>query len=89
MQQTITINLTPEGDLQLPLEIRDRFSNGEEYLVITTEDSITFSKVPKLSWEELRQRRNLADNDLDVLSTEEICEIVKEVRIELRKETSK
>jgi hypothetical protein len=37
MQKTITINLPPEGDLQLPLEIRDRFSNDEEYLVVTTE----------------------------------------------------
>ncbi|MEI6328790.1 MAG: hypothetical protein ACOYN8_04360 [Pseudanabaena sp.] len=82
MQKTITINLTPEGNLQLPLEIRDRFSNGEEYLVITTEDSITFSKAPKLTWEELRQRRNLLDDDPDALSTEEICEIVKEVRKE-------
>jgi len=27
-----THSLTPEGNLQLPLEIRDRFSNGEEYL---------------------------------------------------------
>jgi len=82
VQKTITINLTPEGNLQLPLEIRDRFSNGEEYLVITTEDSITFSKAPKLTWEELRQRRNLLDDDPDALSTEEICEIVKEVRKE-------
>jgi hypothetical protein len=89
MQKTITINLTPEGNLLLPLEISDRFSNGEEYLVITTEDSITFSKAPKLSWEELRQRRNLLDDAPDVLSTEEICEIVKEVRKELRKEASK
>jgi hypothetical protein len=88
MQKTITINLTPEGNLLLPLEISDRFSNGEEYLVITTEDSITFSKAPKLSWEELRQRRNLLDDDPD-LSTEEICEIVKEVRKELRKEASR
>ena len=44
MQKTITINLTPEGNLQLPLEVRDRFSNGEEYLVTTTEDTITFRK---------------------------------------------
>jgi hypothetical protein len=86
MQKTITINLTPEGDLQLPLEIRDQFSNGEEYLVITTEDSITFSKASKLTWEELRQRRNLLDDDPDPLSTEEICEIVKEVRREAKKQ---
>ncbi len=89
MQKTITINLTPEGNLQLPLELRDRFSNGEEYLVTTTEDTITFRKNTKLSWEELRQRRNLIDDDPEALSTEEICEIVKEVRKELRKEASR
>ncbi|MBD2177469.1 hypothetical protein H6F42_11150 [Pseudanabaena sp. FACHB-1998] len=82
MQQTITINLTPEGNLQLPRELRDRFSIGEEYLVTTTEDTITFSKAPKLSWEELRQRRNVLEDEPDALSTEEICEIVKEVRKE-------
>ena len=54
-----------------------------------SEDSITFSKAPKLSWEELRQRRNLLDDSPDALSTEEICEIVKKVRKELRKESSR
>jgi hypothetical protein len=82
MQKTITINLTPEGNLQLPLEIREQFSNGEQYLVITSENTITFRKATKLSWQELREKRKLIGNDPNPLSNEEICGIVKEVRKE-------
>lgn len=80
MQKTITINLTPEGNLQLPLEIREQFSNGEKYLVITGKDTITFRKAPKSGWQELREKRQLLGTDPNPLSNEEICEIVKEVR---------
>jgi hypothetical protein len=82
MQKTITINLTPEGDLQLPLEIREQFSNGEQYLVITSENTITFKKATKLSWQEIREKRQLLGSDPNPLTNEEICEIVKEVRKE-------
>ena len=82
MQKTITINLTPEGNLQLPLEIREQFSNGEQYLVITSENTITFKKATKLSWKELRQKRQLLGTDPNPLTNDEICEIVKEVRKE-------
>jgi hypothetical protein len=80
MEKTITINLTPEGNLQLPLEIREQFSSGDQYLVVTTENTITFKKVPKFSWDELRKRREAVGEDPDPLTTEEICEIVREVR---------
>jgi hypothetical protein len=82
MQKTITISLTPEGNLQLPLEIREQFSNGEQYLVITSENTITFKKAPKLSWQDLREKRKLLGSDPNPLTNEEICEIVKEVRKE-------
>jgi hypothetical protein len=80
MQKTITINLTPEGNLQLPLELREQFFSGDQYLVVTTENTITLKKVPKFSWDELRKRREAVGVDSDALTTEEICEIVKEVR---------
>ena len=85
MEKTITITLTPEGNLELPPEIREQFSNGEQYSVVTTEDSITFKKVPKLTWDDLRGRRAELGEDPDRLTTEEICEIVREVRREMKK----
>ena len=57
MEKTITITLTTEVNLELPPEIREQFSSGEQYLVVTTEDSITFKKLPKLTWDELREKR--------------------------------
>ncbi|XWK88546.1 MAG: hypothetical protein U7127_00320 [Phormidium sp.] len=85
MEKTITITLTPEGNLELPPEIREQFSSGEQYSVVTTEDTITFKKVPKLTWDDLRERRAELGEDPDRLTTEEICEIVREVRREMKK----
>lgn len=85
MQKTITINLTPEGNLQLPLELRDRFAHGEEYLVTTTEDTITFRKSPKFNWDSWERNLDRSNNDLEEMTTEEICEIVREVRREAKK----
>ena len=80
MEKTITINLSSEGDLRLPLEIREQFSSGDQYLVVTTENTITFKKVPQLSWNDLRDKRKELGDDPNSLRTEEICELVKEVR---------
>jgi hypothetical protein len=82
MQKTITINLTPEGNLQLPLEIREQFSNGEQYLVITGEDTITFRKATKFNWTEWKKSIDRSAGDPNEMTTEEICEIVREVRRE-------
>jgi hypothetical protein len=46
-----------------------------------TEDGIFFKKAAKFDWNELRKRRE-AVNDPHPLTTEEICEIVREVRRE-------
>jgi hypothetical protein len=80
VEKTITVMLTPEGNLELPPEIRAQFSNGEQYSVVTTEDTIVFKKVPKFDWDKLRQRREELGEDPDQMTTEEICEIVREVR---------
>jgi hypothetical protein len=80
MEQTITITLSPEGNLELPPEIREQFASGEKYSVLTTEDTIVFKKVPKFDWDEWRRRIEEAGDDPNQLTTEEICEIVREVR---------
>ncbi|MBD2571293.1 hypothetical protein [Anabaena lutea] len=79
MEKTITITFTPEGNLELPPEIREQFVNGEKYSVTITEDGIFFKKAPKFNWQELRNRRGEVI-DPHPLTTEEICDLVREVR---------
>ncbi|MEI6444268.1 MAG: hypothetical protein WCO29_14360 [Nostocales cyanobacterium ELA583] len=81
MEQTITITFTPEGNLELPPEIREQFVNGEKYSVTINENGIFFKKASKFDWQELRKRREVV-NDPHPLTTAEICEIVREVRQE-------
>jgi hypothetical protein len=85
MEKTITITLTAEGNLELPPEIREQFSSGEQYSVVTTEDSITFKKVPKFDWDKWEKRIEEVGEDPNELTTEEICDIVREVRREKSK----
>ncbi len=82
MQKTITINLTPEGNLKLPLEIREQFSNGEQYLVITGENTITFRKATKFNWDAWERSLEESGKEPNEITTEEICELVREVRRE-------
>jgi len=85
MNTTITINFTPEGKLELPPEISQIFSEGEQYLVDINSDTISFQKVPKLTWNELKKKRAETTQEIEEMTTEEICEVVREVRREMKK----
>jgi uncharacterized protein with HEPN domain len=85
METTITITLSDEGKLQLPPEMRQIFADGEQYSVITKDDRIIFQKVPKLTWDELRKKREELVLESEEMTTEEICKIVREVRKEMKK----
>jgi bifunctional DNA-binding transcriptional regulator/antitoxin component of YhaV-PrlF toxin-antitoxin module len=82
MQTTITVTITPEGNLVLPPEIREKVQAGEQYLATVTENSIILEKVKtnKLTWDELRKRREKLGDEREEMTVEEICEIVREVR---------
>lgn len=80
MEQTITINFTPEGNLEIPPAIREIFSNGEQYSVITKDDTIVLKKVSKFDWDEREKRLEEVGEDPNQMTMEEICEIVREVR---------
>lgn len=87
MRTAIIVSVTPEGNLELPPEIREKIRPGDEYLLWQTEDSILLKKIQKpLDWEELRRRRDAIGPDPNELTMEEICEIVREVRRERSKE---
>lgn len=85
MNTTITINFTPEGKLELPPEISQIFSEGEQYSVRINSDTISFKKVPKFDWDQWEKSLDEAGDDPEQLTTEEICEIVREVRKEMKK----
>lgn len=85
MNTTITINFTPEGKLELPPEISQIFSEGDQYSVRTNSDTISFKKIPQLTWDELKKKRVETTEEIEEMTTEEICEIVREVRREKKK----
>mgnify|MGYP005853059837 CR=1 FL=1 len=80
METKITLTLTPEGKLELPQEIRDYFSNTQQYSVIIAEDTIIFKKIPQFDWDEWQNNLTESGDTLDEITTKEICDMVREVR---------
>jgi bifunctional DNA-binding transcriptional regulator/antitoxin component of YhaV-PrlF toxin-antitoxin module len=81
----ILVQVTAEGQLELPAEIQAELSPGDEYMVTITEGEIVMKKIRKpLTWNELSQIIEESEPDPDQPSLEEISEIVKEVRRERR-----
>jgi bifunctional DNA-binding transcriptional regulator/antitoxin component of YhaV-PrlF toxin-antitoxin module len=81
----ILVQVTAEGQLELPAEIQAKLSPGDEYMVTITEGEIVMKKIRKLlNWNELSQIIEESEPDPDQPSLEEISEIVKEVRRERR-----
>jgi bifunctional DNA-binding transcriptional regulator/antitoxin component of YhaV-PrlF toxin-antitoxin module len=81
----ILVQVTAEGQLELPAEIQAKLSPGDEYMVTITEGEIVMKKIRKLlNWNKLSQIIEESEPDPDQPSLEEISEIVKEVRRERR-----
>lgn len=80
MQTTIIATVTPEGNIELPPEVRERIQAGERFLVTLTEDTIILKKANKFDWNEWEKRLEEAGEDPEKPSLEEISEIVKEIR---------
>lgn len=83
--QSLTVTVTPEKTLELPPELQSILNPGQQYLVSITGNTITLtqSKVTPSSgfdWEKWEQNLEAVGNDPNQLSTEELCEIVRDVR---------
>ncbi len=88
MKSDITVCVSADGKLEIPAEIENQLKPGDRYQVIVTADKIVFEKVKGgFDWEEWERRVEAANPDPDQLTTEEICEIVREVRREKRSQT--
>lgn len=48
----MTIALNPEGNLELTPEIREQFSNAENYSWVGDGSTIGLKKLPNLDWDE-------------------------------------
>jgi hypothetical protein len=79
----ITVAVSPDGKLEIPVEIESQLKSGDKYTVTVTADNIVFKKVKAgFDWEEWERRVEAASPDPDELTMEEICELVREVRRE-------
>ena len=81
MKREIIVDITPDRELKIPAEIQKQLTPGDRYKITMTKDSLIFQKVKKdFDWEEWERRVEAANPDPNQLTTEEICEIVREVR---------
>lgn len=81
MKPQIIVDVGPDGQLKIPVEIQSQLTPGDRYKVTVTADSLVFEKVKTgFDWDEWERRVEAANPDPDQLTTEEICEIVREVR---------
>ena len=77
----------PEGELELPDEIKAQLRPGDEYQVSLREDSIVLKKIQKeLDIKEWFRRIEELGPDPNQPTLEEISKMVKEVRREKRLE---
>ncbi len=81
MRTAIIVSVTSERQLELPPDFQAQLQPGDEYLVWTTEDSITFKKVCKPErFAELMAKVEAASPDPEEVSLDELSAIVREVR---------
>lgn len=81
----VVAKISAKRQLELPTEIMEQLQPFAEYEVSMTENEILLKKIRKpLTWDELKRRQDELGPDPDELTLEEISEIVKEVRQELR-----
>ena len=84
METNLTIKVTNERQLSLPLEIQSQLQPGDEYRVIVTENSIVLEKISQsIDLDEFLQKIEEIKPDPNQPTLEEISDIVKEVRREI------
>ena len=81
----VVVKISAKRQLELPTEIMEQLEPFAEYEVSMSENEILLKKVHQpLTWDELKRRQDELGPDPDEPTLEEISEIVKEVRQELR-----
>ncbi len=85
MDTRVVVKVTPEGQLELPSEIKAKLRPGDEYKVSVAEDSIVLEKVKRspVDLDAFLQGLEELEPDPNQPTLQEISGIVKEVRREL------
>ncbi|WP_035985387.1 hypothetical protein [Leptolyngbya sp. KIOST-1] len=89
MRDVTIVIVTDDRRLEIPPEVQAQLHPGDEYMIWATDDAITFKKIQKpLRFDELQERIDALEPDPDAMSLEEISALVKEVRRQMKSETS-
>ncbi len=81
MRKATVVSVTSDGQLEIPPEVQEKLHPGDEYLIWTTGDVITFQKIQKSKgFDQLQQKITALGPDSDELSLAEISALVHEVR---------
>jgi hypothetical protein len=83
MRKATIVSVTDNRQLEIPPELQEQLTPGDEYIISVSDDFITFQKIQKpLTYSELLWRIVTLGPDPEELSLEEISLMVKEVRQE-------
>ncbi|TVP70190.1 MAG: hypothetical protein EA342_02005 [Leptolyngbya sp. LCM1.Bin17] len=81
MRKATVISVTSDRQLEIPPELQAQLNPGDEYIIWTTEDSITFKKIQKpLRFDELQQKLQDLGPDPNQLNLSEISNMIRNVR---------
>lgn len=84
MRQATIVSVTGDRQLEIPPELQECLTPGDEYIIAISDNLITFQKIQKpLTYSELLKRIEALGPDPEEMSLEEISLMVKEVRQEM------
>ncbi|HSM82155.1 MAG TPA: hypothetical protein VLS96_10735 [Nodosilinea sp.] len=84
MRKATIVSVTGDRQLEIPPEVQERLTPGDEYMIWITEDAITFQKIQQpLRFDALQRKIEALGPDPDEMSLENISAVVKDVRQQL------
>jgi hypothetical protein len=87
MRQATIVSVTGDRQLEIPPELQERLTPGDEYIIAISDNLITFQKIQKpLRFDELQKRIEALGPDPEEMSLEEISLMVKDVRRQMQAE---
>ncbi|MEB3288495.1 MAG: hypothetical protein VKI82_01190 [Leptolyngbya sp.] len=87
MRLATVVSVTNDRQLELPPELQEQLTPGDEYIIAVSDNLITFQKIQKpLRFDQLQKHIEALGPDPEEMSLEEISQIVKEVRHQLQSE---
>jgi hypothetical protein len=87
MRQATIVSVTGDRQLEIPPELQERLTPGDEYIIAISDNLITFQKIQKpLRFDELQKCIEALGPDPEEMSLAEISLMVKDVRRQMQAE---